>query len=65
MNIYIELDHEKSQKEFVVAEIEDNALLEIDILLKKKNIPVSINLHESVMTFKRTNIKIDSNYRHD
>lgn len=49
----VQLGHEEIQEEFVVAEIEDDALLGIDILLKKENAPVALNLHESLITFKR------------
>lgn len=48
----VQLGHEKMQEEFVLAEIEDDALLGKDISLKKENSPVSLNLHESLMTFK-------------
>lgn len=48
----VQLGHEEIQEEFVVAEIEDDALLGIDILLKKENAPVALNLHESLITFK-------------
>lgn len=45
----VQLGDEKMQEEFVLAEI---ALLGKDISLKKENSPVSLNLHESLMTFK-------------
>lgn len=51
----IRLGQEYSKEEIIVAEIEDDALLGLDILMKKENGPVDIKLHE---TFQKTTEKI-------
>lgn len=54
----IRLGQEYSKEEIIVAEIEDDALLGLDILMKKENGPVDIKLHENLITFRGKNIEV-------
>lgn len=53
----IQLDNETFQEEIIVAEIEDQALLGLDILLKPENGPVKINLDENTIHFRGNEIQ--------
>lgn len=39
-------------KEIIVAEIKDDTLLGLDVLMQKENGPVDIRLHENLITFR-------------
>ena len=56
----IQLGQEKLTEEMIVAEIADEALLGLDILLKEENGPVEIRLKENLIIFKGNKI----NFRH-
>lgn len=55
----VQLGYEEIQEEFVVVEIEDDVFLGIDILLKKENVLVVLNLYESLIIFKGQKIRIN------
>ena len=54
----IQLGHENFKEEIIVAEIEDDALLGLDILAKRENAPVNIKLHENLITFRGKDIEV-------
>ena len=53
----IYLDHEVFEGELIVAEIEDQALLGLDILLRPENGPVKISLSENTLSFRGKEIE--------
>lgn len=59
----IRLGQEYSKEEIIVAEIEDDALLGLDILMKKENGPVDIKLHETLITFRGRILKFKRQQR--
>ena len=56
----IQLGQETITEEIIVAEIEDEALLGLDILTKTENGPVDIKLHDDLITFRGHEIKVST-----